>query len=197
MQWRTALCAAAGPHREGAGHSPSGETQLVCGRRDGEQRARQCEPRQQSCSTYPSLIPGDLVLLSCGRGWPFCRIRPSTAGTQTGAAPNVTAALTPCPSEHCHQRPDTEPAAARERLLLLAEGTAQPWTRSIGELTTPAWLHFKASHCWLSLWCQHTFGGQKISPTMAPSSGLHACPERNKGENTAGFCWSLRSLASR
>lgn len=55
-QRRTAICAAAGPHREGAGHSPSGEPQLVmpcpcCGRRDGEQRARQCEPRQQSCST--------------------------------------------------------------------------------------------------------------------------------------------------
>lgn len=53
------------------------------------------------------------------------RIRPSTAGTRLEQLPMSLTALSPCPSGHSHQRPDTEPAAARERLLLLAEGTAQ------------------------------------------------------------------------
>lgn len=32
---------------------------------------------------------------------------------------------------------------------------------------------------------------------MAPSSGLRACPERNKGRSTAELCSSQKSLASR
>lgn len=32
---------------------------------------------------------------------------------------------------------------------------------------------------------------------MAPSSGLRACPERNKGRNAAELCSSQKSLASR
>lgn len=178
--WGTSACSALSVLQEGR---QGAEDKAVWAKAAELQHQPQC------------LIPGDLVLLSCGRGWPFGRISPFTAGTQAGAAPSVTDTPFSCPPGHHYQILETEPAAAREGLLLLVEGSAQQWIRSITELTTPAWLHYKASHCCLSLWCQHTFGGQKFSPTTAPSSGWRACPERNKGENTADLCWSLRSLA--
>lgn len=124
------------PTERGAGYSPPGELQLAMpvhatGGRT-EQRARQLQYLPQC------LIPGDLVLLSCGRRWPLAGSGPSQLAHRLEQPPVSPTALSPCPPGLCHQTFETEPAAARDRLLLLAEGTAQQWTRPIPELTTPA-----------------------------------------------------------